>query len=105
MCTPLTPSPRAAPGVRGLRMEHGQILQQGGLSHQPPAAPPRPPRSSSSERVTLKKEIGLVSACAIIIGKRSLPPPGTERKGAAWAGAAPAVTPSKCVRVGRRVYH
>uniref|UniRef100_A0A8C3RLW3 Solute carrier family 7 member 10 n=2 Tax=Chelydra serpentina TaxID=8475 RepID=A0A8C3RLW3_CHESE len=34
----------------------------------PPAAPPRAPRSSSSERVTLKKEIGLVSACAIIIG-------------------------------------
>uniref|UniRef100_A0A8C0H4T7 Uncharacterized protein n=1 Tax=Chelonoidis abingdonii TaxID=106734 RepID=A0A8C0H4T7_CHEAB len=41
------------------------------IAAQPPAAPPRPLRSGSSERVTLKKEIRLVSACAIIIVHQS----------------------------------
>lgn len=68
-----------------------QTLRKSIAAHQPAApaqAPPQPPqeeqqqlanaaggsKSSIAERVTLKKEIGLLSACAIIIGTPLRPP-------------------------------
>lgn len=50
----------------------GRIQQSGGRGNPGPAPSPSPgpgPGPGSSERVALKKEIGLVSACTIIIGE------------------------------------
>lgn len=50
----------------------GHIQQPGGRGNPGPAPSPSPgpgPGPGASERVALKKEIGLVSACTIIIGE------------------------------------
>lgn len=51
----------------------GHIQQPGGRGNPGPTSSPSPgpgPGPGTSERVALKKEIGLVSACTIIIGER-----------------------------------
>lgn len=50
----------------------GHIQQPGGRGNPGPTSSPSPgpgPGPGASERVALKKEIGLVSACTIIIGE------------------------------------
>lgn len=51
----------------------GHIQQPGGRGNPGPTSSPSPgpgPGPGTTERVALKKEIGLVSACTIIIGER-----------------------------------
>lgn len=60
----------------------GHIQQPGGRGNPGPTPSPSPgprPGPGTSERVALKKEIGLVSACTIIIGER-----GRTQGGKLW---------------------
>lgn len=69
----------------------GHIQQPGGRGNPGPAPSPSPgpgPGPGTSERVALKKEIGLVSACTIIIGER-----GAHRVEGSWGP--PCVPPSQ----------
>jgi hypothetical protein len=61
----------------------GHIQQPSGRGNPGPAPSPSP-GPGASERVALKKEIGLVSACTIIIGERAW---GSGVQ--AWGGAQP----------------
>lgn len=63
----------------------GHTQQPSGRGNTGPAPSPSPgpgPGPGAPERVALKKEIGLVSACTIIIGERS------PRRVGAWGGGA-----------------
>lgn len=63
----------------------GHTQQPSGRGNTGPAPSPSPgpgPGPGAPERVALKKEIGLVSACTIIIGERGPP------AGGCWGGRA-----------------
>ena len=71
----------------------GHTQQPSGRGNPGPAPSPSPgpgPGPGASERVALKKEIGLVSACTIIIGERG---PGGRVPGVAGPKAWGALPP------------